>query len=613
MRKVIVIGLDGLEPKIVERLVEAGELPHLCSLRTRGGYSRLRTTTPAQTPVAWSTFATGVNPGGHGIFDFLGRDLKTYAPLLALNRYEQKSAFLPPKVVNIRRGTAIWEVLSQAGQASTILRCPCTYPPDNTQGRMLSGVGVPDLRGGIGTSTFFTSDEAVQAKESERVIKIASSSGRSFRTHLVGPRHPKTGEDVLLDITIDLKPEGRRAVIHSPGDPSALEVREGTWSDWLRVKFKTGMLQSVRGMVRFYLVQTDPVVELYASPVNFDPEGPPFPISAPTYYAADLADELGTFYTTGMVEDHHGLNNERFSEEAYLQQCEEVLQERARMMRYELARMDEGFFFCLFDTPDRLQHMFWRFREQEHPANREGQARGFERVIEEHYRACDEIVGQALQYADDETLFVVLSDHGMNSYQRGLNINTWLYENGLLALTNGMRPGDDAGDFFRSVDWSRTRAYALGLSGIYLNLKGREERGIVEEGEAEALKQQISQGLTGLADPEREQVAVRRVVTREQVYHGPYAGESPDLLVNFGEGYRVSWGTTLGGVPTGLFEDNTKKWSGDHMIDPALAPGVLFMNQPFNPDADMVDLAPTILAALKVSKGENMEGESLLL
>jgi hypothetical protein len=409
MKRVIVIGLDGFEPKIVEQLLKAGEMPNLARLRGQGAYSRIRTTYPAQTPVAWSTFATGTNPGRHGIFDFIRRDPNTYLPDLSLNRYEQKNAYLPPKAVNLRRGTPLWERLSAAGISSTVVRCPCTYPPDNIRGRMLSGMGVPDLRGGLGTSTFFTSDEDATAGESEIVLNVKSDPAGTIKTHIVGPRNPRARSDYEFDLTIHLDPAARRITIRSEGQPKALEVREGEWSDWLRVKFKTGLLQSVKGMVRFYLVQTAPVFELYASPVNFDPDAPLFAISSPPEYAKELTQSMGTYYTTGMVEDHGGLNNERFDESAYLEQCEGVLREREQMMLYELDRFGEGFFFCLFDTPDRLQHMFWRFGEQEHPANRAKENKDLGYVIRQHYRDCDKVVGKAMEYADDQTLFLTLS------------------------------------------------------------------------------------------------------------------------------------------------------------------------------------------------------------
>jgi predicted AlkP superfamily phosphohydrolase/phosphomutase len=614
VKKTIVIGMDGFEPKLVEAMLAAGELPHLAGLRAVGGYSRVRTTYPALTPVAWSTFATGTNPGRHGIFDFVRRDTKTYLPDFSLNRYEQKRAYLPPKAVNLRRGTPVWTLLSGVGIPSTVVRCPCTYPPDNLYGRMLAGMGVPDLRGGLGTATFYSSGEEAKPAESENLVHLRLDRGNPIRTHIIGPRNPRGGADFQYDITLHLEPSAKRVIIRSEGQPKALEIREGQWSDWLKIRFKTGLLQSVQGMVRFYLVRLAPVFELYASPVNFDPDTPIFPISSPPEYVRELAATLGTFYTTGMVEDHGGLSNGRFGEAAYLEQCGAVLREREQMMLYELERLTEGLFFCLFDTPDRVAHMFWRFGENGHPANRGDVPTEMTRVIEEHYRACDAIVGNALAYADDQTLFIVLSDHGMNSFQRGVHLNAWLHDNGFLALQKGVGPGEEAGDFFRAVDWNRTKAYALGMGGIYLNLKGRESNGIVEPSDADVLKAAIVQGLTELRDPVGGKVAIRSVLSREQLYTGAYADESADLLANFAEGYRVSWTTTLGGVPRGHFEDNVKKWGGDHIIDPCLVPGVLFMNRPFRGEgASLLDLAPTILAALEVPQGSDMEGSSLLL
>ncbi len=314
-----------------------------------------------------------------------------------------------------------------------------------------------------------------------------------------------------------------------------------------------------------------------------------------------------------MAEDHSGLNNGRISEAAFLDQCSTLWREREKMMLRELESFREGFFYCLYDTPDRAQHMFWRFRETNHPANANREPHPeYQRVVEEQYRRADAAVGKALAHADYCTLLIVLSDHGFNSFQRGVNLNTWLHSQGLLTLTNGIQPGPDATDLLGSVDWSRTKAYATGLTGIYLNLKGRERDGIVPPGDAAALKQSIAAGLTGLTDADRGQIAINNVLPRESVYRGPYVEEAPDLLVNFAPPYRTSWSTALGGVPAQSFEDNTRCWSGDHIFDPALVPGVLWMNQPFRPGARLLDLAPTILEALGSKPCPEMEGASLL-
>ncbi len=615
-RKVVVIGLDGLEPSIVDRMLQAGELPSLARLRTSGGYSRVATTWPAQTPVAWSTFATGVNPGGHGIYDFLRRDPKTYSPELALNRYEQKSAFLPPKVVNLRRGTPVWEVLSAAGIPSAVVRCPCTYPPDALKGRLLAGMGVPDVRGGLGTATFYTTAVGVAPRESEQVVRLeAQQRGDEIASHIIGPRNPKAKDEMRVAVTFAVDRTARTVTVRSEGRPSALVLREGVWSDWLSLKFKAGLLQSTAGVLRFLLVRIEPELEIYASPVNFDPTAPVFPISHPWEYSTELAKTLGAFYTTGMVEDHTGLSNERFGEEAYLAQCDDVMRERERMLHLELDRFREGFLFCLFDTPDRLQHMFWRFGEDNHPANREDGARRREMaaVIRDHYRACDAVIGRLLERTDPDALLIVLSDHGFSSFQRGVHLNSWLLESGYLALKTGVQPGHEAGEFLKQVDWGRTKAYALGIGSLYLNVRGREGEGIVEAAAADALAQEIATRLTSLVDPARGAPAVRGAKTKREIYSGAYLDEAPDLIVGFAAGYRASWTTALGGIPAGLFEDNVKKWGGDHIIDPSLVPGVLFMNRPFDSSgAGLVDIAPTILAALAAPKPGAMEGRPLV-
>lgn len=620
LRKAIVIGLDGLEPTIVDGLLAAGDLPNLARLRQAGGYARVTTTNPAQTPVAWSTFATGVNPGGHGIFDFLRRDPRTYLPDLSLNRYEQKNAFLPPKAVNLREGTPVWQVLGDAGIPSTVLRCPCTYPPDPMRGRMLSGMGVPDLRGGIGTATLYSTDPTATPRESEQVVPI-TVEGSIVRSHVIGPRHPKTRADLTAGFRLELDATGEGVVLHSEGQPRALELRVGEWSPWLRLKFRSGLLQSTSGLVQFVLLRRSPVLELYASPVNFDPEAPLYPISEPWEYATELARVTGDYSTMGMIEDHRGLSNERFDESVYLAHCDQVMAEREAMLSFELDRFREGLLYCLFDTPDRIQHMFWRFREPDHPANAVARARGadpaaeagYARVIEEHYRRCDRVVGTVLAQADDDTLVVVLSDHGFTSFRRGVHLNSWLHANGFLHLRGGTEPGEEAGEFLRHVDWSRTRAYALGIGGIYLNLAGREGHGIVPPVEAASVAADIAAGLTGLADPATGVTAVRSVAGRDALWSGPCLAQAPDLMVNFAAGYRASWTTALGGVPGELVEDNTRRWSGDHIVDPALVPGILLMNRAFDDrDPRLLDLAPTILAALGVPVPATMEGVSLL-
>ena len=614
IKRVIVVGLDGLEPSIAEPMLAAGELPNLARLKAQGGSARIATTTPAQTPVAWSSFATGVNPGGHGIFDFLRRDPATYRPDISLTRHEPATAFRPPRAVNLRRGGTIWGELSNQGLSSTVIRCPGTYPAEPIRGQMLSGMGVPDLRGGFGTATVYSSNPTATALEGERLVRLTPGTDATIPTTIIGPRNPKDRTDFECPILIERDFDARRVLIRlASGSGEPLEVFEGCWSDWLLVSFKVGALRTMRGIVRFYLESVGPELRLYASPVNYDPTNPPFAISSPADYSRELAETIGLFHTTGMVEDHGGLNNHRFDEVAFLDQCETAWQEREAMMVEGLKGLDSGLFYCLFDTPDRVQHMFWRFRDPGH-ASLGGQAPDprWSRVIEDQYRRGDTMVGLALEHADDQTLVIALSDHGFGPYRREVHLNAWLRAQGLLTLKPGLEPGAGAGDLLTGIDWARTRAYAVGLGGIYLNLQGRERDGQVAATEAAGLKARIASELTALNDPKSASQPIRRVLTSEALYRGPYVGEAPDLTVHFALGYRASSSTSMGGVAAHVIEDNKSKWSGDHIIDPDLVPGVLFMNRPFRGDgARLIDMAPTILNALGVAPTPAMEGRSL--
>lgn len=614
-KKVIVIGLDGLEPGIVEAMLGRGELPQLAKIRQAGCYARLKTTYPAQTPVAWSSFVTGTNPGGHGIFDFICRDPETYQPDAALSRFERpKNMLAQPRVVNQRKGVPLWQPLTKAGVPSTVLRCPCTFPPEGLQGRMLAGVGVPDLRGSQSKGTFYTQDRSVSAQENEQLIHL--ESGRELTTQVIGPRNTRQSPpaDTACEIRVRVDKAAHKLVIETGGVPAKIEVEEKGWSEWVRFKFKFSMLQSVTGIARFYVRQLEPHVEFYVSAINFDPAAPMFPVSSPGEYVKELCEKIGPFSTLGMAEDHNGLNNGRLDESAYLQHCELVLQERERLMRFELERFSEGLFFMLYDTPDRVQHMMWRFRDREHPYFNPDCDPELATRIEEHYQRCDRLLAAVLDKVDDDTLLMVLSDHGFGSFRRAFDTNTWLWQNGLLALKDSRKPGEDLGEGFAAVDWSKTYAYAVGLGGIYLNLRGRERGGILEEGaDAERVRRAIQTGMADFPDADTQRPAVRSVSRREELYSGPFAGNAPDLLVNFYPGFRVSWKSAVGGFSNALLENNTRRWSGDHIVDPETVPGILFMNRAARHNhARIVDLAPTVLNYLGVAAPDSMEGSSLL-
>jgi predicted AlkP superfamily phosphohydrolase/phosphomutase len=575
VKKLIFLGLDGLDPGLTEKWMAEGKLPNLARLKESGSYRRLRTTCPALSPVAWSTFATGVNPGKHNIFDFLNRDLRSYAPELSSAKVRPPERVLRigkweiplsrPTVEMRRKSEPFWKILDRHGIQSTILRVPVTFPPDDFNGRLLSAMSTPDLRGSQGTFSVFTASEgALEGPENSEPI--------AFRI-----------EHSILEIAGEKYP-----------------LAAGEYTPWIRLKFHVHGGSSVAGIVRFLWSQKG---SLYATPVQIDPENPALPISQPSYYASYLAKLIGTFATLGLAEDTWALNDGALDEDAFLKQAGLIQQEREAMFFASLDRLRNGTLACVFDTPDRIQHMFFRYLNPARAAERHGG------VIERLYRDMDRLVGQTFQYVDRDTAFYVLSDHGFCSFHRGVNLNAWLHQNGYLALLEG----EEGGEYLDGIDWSRTCAYTFGLGGVYLNLRGREARGIVEPEDAAALTAEIIDKLTGLRDEETSEIAIQRVYATSEIYQGPYLGAAPDMIVGYARGYRTSWEAALGKVTTCVFADNTKAWSGDHCVDPALVPGVLFSN--FKLDAEnpgIEDMAPTALRLFGIETPPWMEGKPVI-
>ena len=377
-------------------------------------------------------------------------------------------------------------------------------------------------------------------------------------------------------------------------DSETFTIKVGEYSEWIPVKFKAGMGFTARGICRFYLKEISPEVEVYVTPVNIDPGHPDLPISHPVTYSIYLAKLFGPYATLGLAEDTWALNEEVLDDNAFLAQCYGNHEDRERMFFDALEKTPQGLCACVFDTTDRVQHMFWRYLDKDHPAVRDVPQDQKPRVIQDLYDRMDTLIGRVMQQIDDQTLLLVISDHGFKSFNRCMNLNAWLHQNGYLVLKDGK---SESGDWFEDVDWSRTRAYTMGLNGLYMNIKGREREGIVEAGaEAEALKEELRGKLDGLVDPASGKVGITGMFDCDAVYAGPYVDNAPDLIVGYGEGFRASWDSVMGKVTTAIFEDNLKAWSGDHCVDPRLVPGVLFSNRKIAIEKPaIVDVAPTVM------------------
>jgi predicted AlkP superfamily phosphohydrolase/phosphomutase len=619
IKRAVILGFDGMDPELTERFIGEGRLPNLAKLRARGTFRKLRTTYPAISPVAWSTFMTGVNPGKHNIYDFLARDLGNYLPYLSSaeikgpKRSWKIGKYTIPlggaRVKGMRRGIPFWHWLGEAGIFCSILRVPVTFPPEKFSGVLLSGMCVPDLKGSQGTFCFCTTRASGERFREGGVRVPIERAGSRFVSYIPGPEDPLaggSGEELRVNFEICSDPDKNQARFTVDSETFTLTV--GGYSEWIAVKFKAGVGFSAHGICRFYLKEISPEVEVYVTPVNIDPGRPDLPISHPVTYSIYLAKLFGPYATLGLAEDTWALNEKVLDDEAFLAQCYGNHEDRERMLFDALEKTQQGLCACVFDTTDRVQHMFWRYLEDDHPA-----ARGVPRdqrptVIQDLYARMDELIGRVMKQIDEQTLLMIVSDHGFKSFARCVNLNVWLHQNGYLALKPGKT---ESGDWFDDVDWSRTRAYTMGLNGLYLNLKGREREGIVEPGaDAESLKNELRCKLDGLVDPASGRVGITGVFDCDVVYAGPYVDNAPDLIVGYGDGFRASWDSVMGKVASQIFEDNLKAWSGDHCIDPRLVPGVLFCNHKISDEKPaIVDVAPTVLKLFGLALPGHLDGK----
>jgi predicted AlkP superfamily phosphohydrolase/phosphomutase len=331
------------------------------------------------------------------------------------------------------------------------------------------------------------------------------------------------------------------------------------------------------------------------------------PISHPPLFANYLARLQGPYATLGLAEDTWGLNERALDEGAFLDQVWSIHAEREAMFFRVLETTSRGCVACVFDVTDRIQHMFMRYRDPAHPANRDKDTEKYAAAIDELYERMDGLLGRALAKKRPQDVLFVMSDHGFTLFKRGMNLNSWLWKNGYLAT----KDNQPSAELFASVDWERTRAYALGLSGIFLNLRGREREGVVDPEAAPALRAEIAGKLSAEMDGEAR--AIARVYRVDEVFKGPYLNEAPDLVVGFRPGWRVSWDGAMGVVNETIFEDNVKGWSGDHCVDQSFVPGVLFCDRPLSADDPWIgDLAPTILKIFGVPIPPHVDGKPLI-
>lgn len=612
-RKVIVLGIDGLDPNIMERMMDSGQLPNFSKLSVIGSYSKLMTVNPPQSPVVWSSIATGNNPGYHGVFDFIIRKKENYLPELSMIRINLRNitGSKDSMFLHARKGKAFWQIANDYGVPSTVIRWPVTFPAEEVSGNMLAGYGAPDIKGNLGLYTLYTT-RTFSSKKKGDIIQVYPDNG-VIETKVAGPAVAKLRKAKDAEIPMKIQTNKQNSKIRLNICDKDYEVKVGGWSDWIRLKFSLGFFRSAFGIVRFYLKKIEPDFELYMTPIQIDPKEPAFPISYPDEYAGKLAEEIGYYHTLGMPEDTNAFGDDILSTDIFLSSCDTIMKEREKMFFNEINRFKEGLLAFVFDTTDRIQHMFWSTRDPGHPIHNEDFASKYGSVIPDYYRRMDRILGQILKSISEKTVLIIVSDHGFTTFRRAVHINSWLAENGFMTLKKP--PTDSEGDpLFKNVDWGKTKAYSVGFASVYLNLKGRESKGIVEPEEEEKVKRKITEVLKKLKDPKNGQSPIREVYDGKTLYSGPQESEAPDLVLGFNKKYRASWQTAIGGAPASIISDNAKRWSGDHLMDASTVPGILFMNQKRSrKNPTVLDIAPTVLKCLDIPSEEVMQGVSLLV
>jgi predicted AlkP superfamily phosphohydrolase/phosphomutase len=640
---VFVMGVDGMDPDILTRMIGEGKMPNFEKLAQQGSFQSLATSNPPQSPVAWSNFVTGMNPGGHGIFDFLHRDPTNYHPVSsatqlsegepsALNLFGYVIPLSGGEVANNRGGTPWWDVLVDAGVDVEVYRIPGNFPTPESEAKVLGGMGTTDLRGGFGTYTLYTDTvlEKDNPKGDVEVVTVhdldldgtpetmtSTLRGPPDQFHLEPGQIPSGSDYLTTGLTLHIDSQTDTAVI-SVGDQNAL-VEQGEWSDWIEVNYDLlpmGVMP-VTGTVRFYARQLRPQLQLYASPVNISPGAPIMPITSPEDFVTEVYESIGPFYTQGMPEEQDALKDGVFDDDDYLKQVALVQEDNGRMADLALDRFAPGdATFVYYSDIDLQSHMLWRHKDPKypdapkHPAFEAVAARSHGEDIEGFYRDVDRALGDLRKRLPEDTLLIVMSDHGFQPYTREVHLNAWLRNNGYLVMKEGKHTGQIVLD---DVDWSKTRAYGIGFNGLYLNLTGREAEGIVDASEADTLMDEIAEKLSAMTDGEAATQVVLRVDRASVIYSGPRKNEGPDLVIGYNRGFGCSDQSTLGEITEAVIEDNTSRWSGNHLMAPEVVPGVILINRKVSKDGhDLTDVTATILSHYGIAPLPGMTGEPIL-
>jgi predicted AlkP superfamily phosphohydrolase/phosphomutase len=557
----LIIGLDAFDPFIVERMFEAGELPHLGKFIRNSGYARFAVTNPPQSEISWTSIATGLNPGGHGMFDFVHRDPASYA--LNVSLLPTKKSVLGTSFTFPHNAPTIFDQATQEGFPATVLWWPATFPAHlESPVQNIPGLGTPDIHGRLGVGAAYLLDPAVKDEKLKTSVDVMKRiSNGKYSGFLKGPTQQKGKQFHELTLEFQLDVIDDKSARLSIGKQSLTLIR-GKWSPIFAIDFKVGFLANLHAISRVVMNQVSPEPSLYFLPLQIHPLHSPWPYATPPGFVRQTWNSCGSFLSLGWPQDTTGLEEKWITDDQFLQLCDSIFSTRRNIFLYHLKTFTEGLFGNVFDSLDRVQHMFLRDRPE---------------VIESWYQKFDEVVGLAGQLADSkgwkDLRIIIVSDHGFGRFDHKVHLNRWLLERGYIVLKAG-----ETSQNLRSADWNQTRAYAVGLNSLYLNLQGRESQGCVPPERRESLSEEIRAELLALKGPDGRQV-IQKVSLQKEAFDGLLTEYGPDLVVGYAPGYRASSQTGLGNWENTIIESNSDHWGADHCIAPDAVPGVLFCNQ----------------------------------
>jgi predicted AlkP superfamily phosphohydrolase/phosphomutase len=294
-----------------------------------------------------------------------------------------------------------------------------------------------------------------------------------------------------------------------------------------------------------------------------------------------------------------------------LRQIHEMTDKRFKVVDHLLGTKPWDFFMVMEIGVDRIHHGFWSYHDPQHFRYQPGNP--YENAIHDYYVKMDRKIGEWLDRLGPETVVMVVSDHGAKRMDGGICINEWFWRNGYLAFKQDPEPGKVTRFDDLEVDWSRTVAWGDGgyYGRVFLNVKGREPQGVVEEADYERVRSELAEKLAAIPDHNGRNIGTR-VFKPNEIYK-EVNGVAPDLVVYFGDLFWRSVGSLgYGGYHT--FENDTGPDDCNHAQN-----GMFILYDPLNPgnnrpvkNAQLMDIAPTVLETMGVGVPEDMQGKSIL-